>query len=154
MVYRSDYPIWVTTGGGMEPEESPKKAALREAEEETGFKIKITRAVGIYYTKEKGLTRKSYLFEGRVTSGKFRPEFPGCKGKWFPVNKLPLSMIDLAKKKILDCLKHQVKPFRKKKRPLSLRNNLHLLLLHPLSTVKFILSRVKPNLSLPVKKFP
>lgn len=79
LVYRSDYPIWVTTGGGMEPEESPKKAALREAEEETGFKIKITRAVGIYYTKEKGLTTRSYLFEGRVTSGKFRPEFPAHK---------------------------------------------------------------------------
>ena len=43
LVFRSDYPIWVTTGGGAEPDETPEETALREAFEETGFKVKICK---------------------------------------------------------------------------------------------------------------
>ncbi len=144
LVFRSDYPIWATTGGGIESGESPEKAALREAFEETGFKVKITRFVGLYKIQEGGkISHKSYLYEGRVVSGRFKPEFPGCKGKWFKVDKLPLSMTNRAREKIFDCIKYQNKEFKKIAGPLSLRNNLHLLLLHPLVVARFIFKSFK-----------
>ena len=31
LVFRSDYPIWVLTGGGIEKGETPEQAAVREA---------------------------------------------------------------------------------------------------------------------------
>ena len=70
----------------------------REAFEETGFKIKIVRKVGVYENPESF----THLFEGRVVSGKFKPEFPGCKGRWFNINKLPRDITDKTKEKIID----------------------------------------------------
>lgn len=143
LVFRSDYPIWVTTGGNIEPDETPKEAALREAFEETGFKVKITRYVGLYRRKSGRVEHKSYLFEGWVVSGEFRPEFPGCKGKWFPIDKLPWSMTDRTREKIFDCIKCKSGEFEKKHRPLTLKNNFHLLLLHPVAAVRYIIKNLR-----------
>lgn len=143
LVFRSDYPIWVTTGGAAEPGEAPEETALREAFEETGFKIKIKRFVGLYRREGGDVEHKSYLFEGRVVSGNFRPEFLGCKGKWFPVDKLPLSMTDRTKEKIFDCIKYKSGQFKKRHRPLTLKNNFHLLLLHPIAAAKYIILNFK-----------
>ena len=142
LVLRSDYPIWVTTGGGVEKGESPKEAALREAQEETGFKVKIVRKVGVYSRKQANYVYKSHLFEGRVISGKFKPEFPGCEGKWFPVNKLPLSVISRTKDVIFDCIKHKSGYFNKKSKRFSIMDNLHLIRLHPIATIKLFLKSI------------
>lgn len=45
---RSDCGLWSLPGGGIEPGESIIEAAVREAKEETGFTVKITRLVGVY----------------------------------------------------------------------------------------------------------
>jgi len=140
LVLRSDYPIWVTTGGGIEKNESPEVAALREAYEETGFKIKITRKVGVYSKKHKGVPQESHLFEGRVISGKFKPEFPECKGKWFLSNKLPISMTEISKVRIADCLSKK-NEFPKDLKYPSLNKNLRLIILHPVSFLKYIFIR-------------
>lgn len=145
LVFRSDYPVWVTTGGGAEHGENPKETALREAFEETGFKVKIVRYVGLYQRKSGGVEYKSYLFEGRVLSGEFKPEFPGCKGRWFPVGRLPLSMTDRTREKILDCINYQSGQFEKEHQPLMLRNNLRLLLLHPIAAVVYIVRNLWQN---------
>ncbi len=52
LVFRSDYPVWGTTGGGIEDGETPKQAALRETKEETGFKVKVVRRVGETHIKD------------------------------------------------------------------------------------------------------
>ena len=48
LVYRSDYPIWTTTGGAVEKREIPQETAIREAYEETGFDIEIKKYLGVY----------------------------------------------------------------------------------------------------------
>lgn len=48
MVKRRDVPVWVFPGGGIEPNEKPEDAAIRETEEESGYKVKVKRLVGIY----------------------------------------------------------------------------------------------------------
>lgn len=104
LVKRSDMPLWVLTGGGVEKKETPEEASVREAIEETNFKIKLIRKVGHYNIiddKDK-LVRKSYLFEGRVISGNFKPEYPGCLGRWFSVKKLPKEITEATIEKIQD----------------------------------------------------
>ncbi len=142
LVFRSDYPIWVTTGGAIEDNETPEQAAIREAYEETGFKVKITDYCGVYNL----INHKSYLFEGRVISGKFRPEFPGCKGKWFSINNLPKDIIDRTKTKIFDAANHQEEAFEKEAEPLKLSNNFHLIIRHPLAFLKFTYNKLKERL--------
>jgi len=142
LVFRSDYPLWGTTGGGIEAGETPKEAAIREAFEETGFQVEIINYMGLYKREDNRCIYESYLFEGRVLSGQFKPEFPGCKGRWFSIDKLPLSILDRTREKILDCRKSRLKPFKKPGRTLLLKNNLHLLVLHPIAAAKYVVKQV------------
>ncbi len=48
LTQRHDLKIWVFPGGGAGKYETPEQAARREVEEETGFRIKITRLVAVY----------------------------------------------------------------------------------------------------------
>ena len=142
LVLRSDYPIWVITGGAIEKGESPKEAAIREAKEETGFKVKIVRKVGVYSRKQASSIYSSHLFEGRIISGKFKPEFPGCKGKWFTVNKLPPNVISRTKERIFDCIKHESGYFNKKSKRFRIMDNLHLIRIHPVASIKLFLKSI------------
>ena len=139
LVFRSDYPIWGLTGGGIDKGETPEKAALREAYEETGFKVRLVKPLGVYeIVDKKRKKRKTYLFEGRVVSGTFRPEFPGCLGRWFFVDKMPLSITYPTKIKIQDAVNHQGREFFQRRRlEITFRNNLLLIMMHPFSFVKF-----------------
>lgn len=134
LVFRSDYPIWGLTGGGIEKGEEPKEAAIREAKEETGFEVKLIKKLGTYefLNKQRKSIRKTYLFEGRVVSGEFKPEYPGCKGGWFRVDKLPFETIYRAREKIYDTLSFK-EPFTKIVHKENSFRDFLILLRHPIS---------------------
>ena len=135
MILRTDYPLWVLTGGGIEPDESPQQTAIREASEETGFKSQVVRQVGKYEYPYKC----TYLFEGRYVSGIYQPEFKGNIGKWFSVDHLPLDITSSTRRKIHDVLHHQDEQFIKTiSNELPLIDNLVLILRHPRAFVTFI----------------
>ena len=48
LVKQSDPDIWSTPGGTIEPRETPADAALREAWEETGLQVRLTRMAGAF----------------------------------------------------------------------------------------------------------
>ncbi len=47
LIQRSDLPVWALPGGGVDNGESVAQAATREALEETGLEVALTRLVGI-----------------------------------------------------------------------------------------------------------
>ena len=48
LIRRTDNKYWSIPGGGMEPGESVREAAVREVREETGMDCEITGLVGVY----------------------------------------------------------------------------------------------------------
>lgn len=60
------YPIaeylWELPGGKLEPEELPEKCALRELEEETGYKANHIEELIAYYPEPSFSTEKLYIF--------------------------------------------------------------------------------------------
>lgn len=45
---REDFEVWCLPGGAVDEGESAAQAALREAQEETGLEVKLTRLIGVY----------------------------------------------------------------------------------------------------------
>ena len=110
LVFRSDYPVWVLTGGGMEKGETPEQTAVREALEESGFKIKIVRKLWIA-KKTSGHT--THVYEGRRISGEFKPEFPGCRDQWFNINHLPFETLYKTRVRIKEAANFSGEPITK-----------------------------------------
>ena len=82
VVKPSDRDGWGTVGGMVEPGEDPRQSALREALEETGLTIRITRLVDVVGGREFQTTyangdRCAYVatvFEARVVGGTLSPD--------------------------------------------------------------------------------
>ncbi|GAC1483236.1 MAG: NUDIX domain-containing protein [Candidatus Dormibacteria bacterium] len=82
MVRGVDSGSWGVIGGGMEIDERPEDAAIRETEEETGLRVTVTgplRALGgpkfrVTYPNGDETAYVSVLYEGRVVGGTERPD--------------------------------------------------------------------------------
>lgn len=144
LVFRSDYPLWVLTGGGVELGEKPKEAAIREAREETGFKVKLVRKIGRYdlVSQKKRILRKTYLYEGRIISGEFKPEFPGCKGQWFSINHLPPDLTSTTKQMINNAFLFNGRPYVKKAFTEFKSSDIKLVFRHPFAALRFSIDRL------------
>jgi 8-oxo-dGTP pyrophosphatase MutT (NUDIX family) len=46
--FQKDPGVWTTPGGSIEPTETPADAAVREAWEETGMQVRLTRLLGVF----------------------------------------------------------------------------------------------------------
>ena len=92
LVKRRDLPVWVIPGGGVEINETPKDAAKRESEEETGFKVKILRQTGIYQKKTTKPTGKTYVFECLSIGGKPQLGKETAAVKYWPLLNLPAQL--------------------------------------------------------------
>lgn len=137
LVLRSDFPVWEPQGGGIEKGETPKQCAIREAYEETGFKIKIDRKVA-EYTNPKTKSIDSHVYEGKVVSGTYKREYPECEGRWFKVDKLPSNMTAIRRLMITDALIDKNILIRSTSLPLFSLQNVILFLLMPLASIRYL----------------
>lgn len=87
LIQRQDILMWVLPGGHVDKGETFEQTAIREFEEETGYKVSIKKLLVVYINERPRFFKKIYL--GDIISGK---KYTGAETKnvaWFPVNKLP-----------------------------------------------------------------
>ena len=120
---RSDNGRWCLPGGGMDPGESAAETCVREALEETGLEVRVTRLVGIYtnpnmiveYADGNRKQPVAFSFEAEVTGGElslsdettefgyFSIEGPGGMGE--------LDLMEHHFQRILDAAENRESPF-------------------------------------------
>ncbi|KAM8890780.1 nudix (nucleoside diphosphate linked moiety X)-type motif 4a isoform 1-T1 [Spinachia spinachia] len=80
---------WIVPGGGMEPDEEPSGAAVREVYEEAGVTGKLGRLVGVF-EQNKDRKHRTYVFTLTVTETLEDWEDSvkiGRKRRWFKVDE-------------------------------------------------------------------
>lgn len=106
-IHRRDIDIWVLPGGGIEENETPEEAILREVEEETGLKSEIIRKVG-EYTPINRLASLTHLYECRIISGHLTVGDESRAVEFISIEQLPNNFFPLHYDWIKDArLNHQ-----------------------------------------------
>ena len=100
---REDFEVWCLPGGQLDEGESMAQAAMREAYEETGLQVKLTRLVGIYSRPEWYGGHHVVVFAAEVIGGEMRGQ-PGevIDMQYFHVSDLPQNMLIGQRHRILD----------------------------------------------------
>jgi 8-oxo-dGTP pyrophosphatase MutT (NUDIX family) len=141
LIQRRDIPVWVLPGGGVEPNETPEEAVIREMLEETGFTVTITRAIAQYLPTNK-LTQLSFFFECQPTGGrqKITNETRGIR--FFSVNALPSLMPPPFADWINDAVKNEQELIKKEIQGVSYWILYQLFLKHPILVFRFLLTKI------------
>ena len=140
LIKRRDIPVWVLPGGGIEQDESPEEAALREAKEETGLEVSLERKVAFYHPVNR-LTRRTHFYE--CTADGILQKGPETRDiAFFPINALPSKLVPFYKTWIEDALLFSPEIIKKKIYKTSYWTFLQYLICHPLLVIQFLLTRI------------
>jgi len=103
---REDFEVWCLPGGHTEDGESLAQAALREALEETGLKVELTRLVGVYSRpKWDNGSQHIIVFAARPIGGALKPqEGEVLEARYFDPNELPETIVLGHRQRITDAL--------------------------------------------------
>ena len=142
LVQRQDIPVWVLPGGGIETGEEPSKAAIREMEEETGYRVSIVRKIG-EYSPVNCFSKPTHLFEVEITGGSPRCSEETKDVRFFSLEKLPKLLPPPHLHWIEDAKENHPKILQKKIQGTSYWTFARLLLFHPILTSRFLLMLVK-----------
>ncbi len=90
LTQREDFETWVMPSGRVEEGESLAQAAIREAKEETGVDVELTRLVGIYSRIGTMTPSHTVLFAARPLGGALKlQEGETISVEWFPFDEIP-----------------------------------------------------------------
>ncbi|UJP40324.1 NUDIX hydrolase [Cellulomonas palmilytica] len=87
---------WTMPGGGIDPGEDPRDAAVRELREETGYDVELDELLGVDSEVVPGLPGGErwhalrVVYRAHVTGGALRDEVDGStdRAAWFPLDDL------------------------------------------------------------------
>ena len=112
---RTDNGRWCLPGGGMDPGESIEEACVREAYEETGLHVKVTRLVGVYTTPDlvveyadgNVIQPVALSFEATVTGGEMGLSDETTDVGYFSVEEMgSLDLMENHIERIRDAIQH------------------------------------------------
>ena len=141
LVKRRDVPVWTLPGGGIEKGENFEQAIKREIKEETGFVVQITRLIGEYFPINK-LTKQTYLYEGKIITGKASISDETKEVKFFSVSSLPKMMPHPYHEWIKEAHLNKKEIIKRKLSSVTYLALLKNLILHPILVSRFLLSRL------------
>jgi 8-oxo-(d)GTP phosphatase len=95
VVHRPRYDDWSLPKGKLEPGETELLAAVREVEEETGFRAHLGRRLSSVSYPVKGTTKKVRYWAARCAAGEFVPNDEVDELKWLPLEQA-MSQVDYA----------------------------------------------------------
>ncbi len=139
LIQRRDVPVWVLPGGGIDANESPQNAIIREILEETGFTVKMGRFVGDYIPINR-LSKRTHLYECAILGGEARVSSETKRVRFFALDQLPplpppyLVWIEDAVK--------QLPPVKKKLTGVNYFALIKNLFLHPILVIRFLAARL------------
>ena len=117
---RADNGRWCLPGGRMEPGETAAEACEREAWEETGLRVKVSKLIGIYtdpnivihYTDSKMFQIIAMCFEAKIISGEAGLSNETTEFGWFtPPQIATMDLVDHHPQRIADAIANQVSAF-------------------------------------------
>ena len=117
---RSDGGQWGLPGGSVEIGESVREAVAREVREETGLTVAARRLVGVYSAPALQLVRYpdgnvwhyvSVSFKCAVRSGSLQTCDETLALEYFPLRRLPPTLLDHHRVRIRDASSRKVAPF-------------------------------------------
>lgn len=102
--YKGMYDI---IGGFMEADEAPEDAAIREAKEETGLDVKITRLLGIYVDRygEDGDYTLNMHYIAEVLGGEMQAMDDIVDLEWIPIEDVPMEGFQNTQDALRDLIK-------------------------------------------------
>jgi ADP-ribose pyrophosphatase YjhB (NUDIX family) len=103
---REDFEVWCLPGGGVEEGESLAEGAIREAKEETGLDVELTRLVGVYSRMGGGMHDvHAVLYAAKPVGGELRTQpDETIEVAYFPFDQLPDELLFGHKKRIDDAI--------------------------------------------------
>ena len=87
LCHRRDFDVWNLPGGGVEDNEAPWDAAVRETREEVGVDIEVVRLTGLYWKPERD--ELVFNFECRIVSGTPSTSDEADRVGYFGIDELP-----------------------------------------------------------------
>jgi ADP-ribose pyrophosphatase YjhB (NUDIX family) len=104
---REDFEVWCLPGGGVEEGESLAEGAIREAKEETGLDVELTRLVGVY-SRMGGEMHDVHavLYAAKPVGGELRTQpHETIEVAYFPFDQLPDELLFGHKRRIDDAIR-------------------------------------------------
>jgi 8-oxo-dGTP pyrophosphatase MutT (NUDIX family) len=115
-------PGWELPGGHVEREEDPAATAVREAEEETGYRIVIRGLVGVYSWS--GLRNAAdAVFLAEIAGGKKRWSIEALRTVFVTADRIPRTAFPWCRQRVYDALaRSEGAPPVHRVQPITLRN--------------------------------